>query len=70
MAELRHRMTRTYGDGARSLFVCTVAGCGRKVLLDHVSGTLQVLEAGAGAVHVGFNGPASPTCPSGWPALV
>ena len=55
MSPLRHRMIRTHGDVARSLFTCTVAGCGRQVLLDHVEGTLLVLTAGMGVVHVGVN---------------
>jgi hypothetical protein len=70
MAELRHRMTRTQGDVAHSLFVCTVSGCGRTVVLDHVGGNLMVLTAGAEAVHVGFGGPASTPSAFDWPTLV
>jgi hypothetical protein len=62
MAELRHRMIRTLGNDAESLFVCTVLDCDRQVVLDHVAGSLMVLEAGLGAVHYGFSGPVPLAC--------
>lgn len=58
MAELRHRMTRTQANGRQSLFVCTVNGCSRCVVLDHVDGYLLVLDRGQGALHYGTTGPA------------
>lgn len=50
-------MVRTQADGRQSLFVCTVHGCDRRVILDHVDGILLVLERGQSALHYGSTGP-------------
>ncbi len=57
MNDERHLMMRTDGNGAESLFMCTVDGCGRRLVFDHVSGRLVVLDPGAGpALHQGSTG--------------
>jgi hypothetical protein len=57
MTEERHLMVCTDGNGAESLFECTVAGCGRVVVLDHVGTRLVVLHPGTGsALHQGTTG--------------
>lgn len=57
MDDERHLMVRTDGNGAESLFVCTVDGCERRLVFDHVDGRLIVLDPGAGsAPHQGSTG--------------
>ncbi len=57
MADERHLMMRTDENGAESLFECTVDGCGRRLVFDHVGGRLVVLDPGsASALHQGSTG--------------
>ncbi len=57
MNQQRHLMVCTEGNGAESLFECTVEGCGRRLILDHVRVRLVVLDPGSGtAPHHGSTG--------------
>lgn len=57
MTDARHLMIRTDGNGAESLLECTVEGCGRRVVLDHLRVRLVVLDHGSGtALHHGSTG--------------
>ena len=57
MTDERHLMIRTSENGAESLFECTVQGCGRRLVFDHVRGRLVVLDHGSGAaLHQGSTG--------------
>ncbi len=52
----RHLMICTEGDGAQSFFECTIEGCGRRVVYDHVAVRLVVLDRGsASTLHQGSN---------------
>lgn len=53
----RHLMVAIEGNATESLFECTVADCGQRLVLDHVGARLKVLHAGAaGALHQGSTG--------------
>lgn len=57
MADERHLMVCTGDNGAESLFECTVAGCGRELVLNHVGARFTVLNPGMGSVpHHGSTG--------------
>ncbi len=57
MTDERHLMVCTDGNGAESYFECTVEGCGRRVVLDHVGVRLIVLDRGdESALHQGSTG--------------
>jgi len=57
MTDERHLMIHTDGNGAESLFECTVDGCGRRLVFDHVGGRLVVIDPGSGsALHQGSTG--------------
>lgn len=51
-----HLMVRTSGNGRESLFECTVGGCDRVVVLDHVAARLTVITRGADLPHYGSTG--------------
>jgi hypothetical protein len=53
----RHLMVPADGNGAESLFECTIEGCGRRLVFDHISARLVVLHPGSGsALHQGSTG--------------
>jgi len=53
----RHLMVCTDGNGAQSYFECTVDGCGRELIFDHVAIRLVVLNPGdLPALHQGSTG--------------
>lgn len=53
----RHLMVCTDGNGAESHFECTVDGCERRLIFDHVAARLIVLQRGiASALHQGSTG--------------
>jgi hypothetical protein len=57
MTDERHLMICTDGNGTQSLFECTVEGCGRRLVLDHVNGRRTILHPGATwALHSGSTG--------------
>ena len=57
MATDEHLMVCVDGDGRQSLFECTVARCGRRLVLDHVDARLTVLHPGmSSARHHGSTG--------------
>jgi hypothetical protein len=57
MVDERHLMVCIGEIGTRSMFECTVAGCGREVALDHETARLVVLVPGAAsALHRGSTG--------------
>jgi hypothetical protein len=57
MNDERHLMVCTDSNGAQSYFECTVKGCGRRVILDHVDVSLIVLDRGStNALHNGSTG--------------
>jgi len=57
MSEERHLMVCTGGNGTESFFECTVDGCGRRVVIDHVGVRMTVLDRGSGsALHQGSTG--------------
>ena len=57
MTAERHLMVCTEGNGAESLFECTVEGCGRRLVFDHVGVRMIVLDRGSGsAPHHGSTG--------------
>jgi hypothetical protein len=57
MTDKRHLMVCSDGDGTNSRFECTVAGCGRRLIFDHVTGRLTVIHPGSGsALHSGSTG--------------
>lgn len=56
----QHTMARTDGNDTESLFTCPAAGCGRRLVLDHVGGRIRVLDEGnRNALHQGATGPIS-----------
>lgn len=62
MTDERHLMVCVDGDGAQSVFECTVADCGRRLIFDHIGARLKVLHPGSGtALHQGSTGLASVT---------
>jgi hypothetical protein len=53
----RHLMMCVDSDGTDSIFECTVAGCGRRLIFDHVGARLKVLRPGSSsALHHGSTG--------------
>jgi hypothetical protein len=53
----RHLMMCVDSDGRESAFECTVAGCGRRLIFDHVGARLVVLVPGSSpAPHHGSTG--------------
>ena len=57
MTDERHLMICTDGDETKSHFECTVEGCGRRLVFDHVAGRLTVSHPGSGsALHSGSTG--------------
>jgi len=57
MSTERHLMMCVDNRDAESLFECTVAGCGRRVILDHVGARTIVLDRGLStALHHGSTG--------------
>jgi hypothetical protein len=57
MTTEEHLMICVSGDGPRSVFDCTVPGCGRRLVLDHVDARLRILHPGSSAVrHRGSTG--------------
>ena len=53
----RHLMVCTEGNGEQSLFECTVEGCRRRLVFDHVGFRLIVLDRGSeSALHQGSTG--------------
>jgi len=57
MTDERHLMVPADWNGAESLFECTVEGCGRRLVLDHVGARLVVVHPGSGsALHQGSTG--------------
>src|SRR6266705_475260 len=51
MDQERHLMVCTDGNGAQSYFECTVDGCGRELIFDHVAIRLMVLNPGDLSPH-------------------
>ncbi|HZC73891.1 MAG TPA: hypothetical protein VE442_24600 [Jatrophihabitans sp.] len=57
MSQERHLMVCTEGNGAQSYFECTVDGCGRELIFDHVEIELMILSPGdESALHQGSTG--------------
>jgi len=57
MTDERHLMVPAEWNGAESLFECTVEGCGRRLVFDHVGARLVVVHPGSGsALHQGSTG--------------
>jgi hypothetical protein len=57
MDQERHLMVCTDGNGAQSYFECTVDGCGRELIFDHVTIRLIVTNPGnPSALHQGSTG--------------
>jgi len=57
MDQERHLMVCTGGNGAQSYFECTVDGCGRELIFDHVAIRLVVTNPGKpSALHHGSTG--------------
>jgi hypothetical protein len=57
MTDERHLMVCTDGNGAESYFDCSVDGCGRRLVFDHVGVRLIVLDEGdRSALHQGSTG--------------
>lgn len=57
MTNERHLMICVDSDGTESIFECTVAGCGRRLVFDHVGARLKVLHPGSSsALHQGSTG--------------
>lgn len=53
----RHLMICTEGNAERSFFECTIEGCGRRVVYDHLAVRMVVLNRGsASAPHQGSTG--------------
>lgn len=62
MTNEQHLMMCVDGDGAQSMFECTVAHCGRRLIFDHVGARLVILHPGSGsALHHGSTGLAGVT---------
>jgi hypothetical protein len=58
----RHEMTKTCGTQDESLFVCSVEGCDRQLVLNHIDGHTTVIQPGQDHVpHQGFSGPVKMT---------
>ena len=52
-----HLMMCVDSDGKQSLFECTVTGCGRRLIFDHVDARLVILHPGQStARHHGSTG--------------
>ncbi|WP_433303784.1 hypothetical protein ACQP2F_13010 [Actinoplanes sp. CA-030573] len=57
MGAERHLMMCVDSNDAESLFECTVAGCGRRLVFDHVGARTVVLDRGlSNAPHHGSTG--------------
>lgn len=57
MGTERHLMMCVDSRDAESLFECTVDGCGRRLILDHVGARTVVLHPGlSSALHHGSTG--------------
>jgi len=57
MTDERHLMICAGGSDTKSLFECTVEGCGRQLILDHVDARLTVIHPGSrSALHSGSTG--------------
>ena len=53
----QHLMMCVDGTGGESLFECTVDGCGRRLVFDHIGARLVVVHPGLHAVpHHGSTG--------------
>jgi hypothetical protein len=57
----RHEMTMTSSTEARAIFECPVPGCGRRVVLDRATLSLEVLHPGHGGVLHRGSTAAAPT---------
>jgi hypothetical protein len=57
MGPERHLMMCVDSRDAESLFECTVHGCGRRLILDHVGARTVILDRGVSSVpHHGSTG--------------